>query len=86
MTLSPEKRRLLALKLQKRGIDASHLERQESGPRAVSRREVPRLSFAQRRLWVLDRLEPGNPFYNISAVAELDGPRNRSLSVQVIGI
>jgi len=72
--LTEDKRRLLARKLQKRGIDAQHLKGKESGPPAVRRREPPRLSFAQQRLWVLDRLEPGNPFYNISAVAELDGP------------
>jgi amino acid adenylation domain-containing protein len=72
--LSEEKRRLLALRLQQKGIDASHLERALDRPRAVLRRALPRLSFAQQRLWVLDRLEPGNPFYNINAVAELRGP------------
>ncbi|HKH48849.1 MAG TPA: amino acid adenylation domain-containing protein, partial [Thermoanaerobaculia bacterium] len=71
--LTEEKRLLLARKLQQRGIDAEHLEGKGSGLPAIRRRELPRLSFAQQRLWVLDRLEPGNPFYNISAVAELDG-------------
>ena len=32
------------------------------------------LSFAQQRLWFLDRLVPGNPFYNLSAVGRLRGP------------
>jgi amino acid adenylation domain-containing protein len=72
--LSEEKRRLLARRLQQKGIDARHLERASDGPRAVRRRPLPRLSFAQQRLWLLDRLEPGNPFYNINGAAALRGP------------
>ncbi len=33
-----------------------------------------RLSFAQERLWVLDRLEPGLSAYNISQAVRLEGP------------
>ncbi len=34
--------------------------------------DVP-LSFAQQRLWLLDRLAPGNPFYNLGGAARLRG-------------
>jgi amino acid adenylation domain-containing protein len=32
------------------------------------------LSFAQQRLWFLDRLHPGDPSYNVPAVLEIRGP------------
>lgn len=32
------------------------------------------LSFAQQRMWLMDRLMPGNPFYNLSIALRLSGP------------
>ena len=37
--------------------------------------ELP-LSFAQQRLWFIDRLEPGGPVYNFPAAVRLKGPLN----------
>jgi len=41
-------------------------------PRAP--REAPPLSFAQQRLWLVDRLEPGSPAYNMPFALRLRGP------------
>jgi amino acid adenylation domain-containing protein/non-ribosomal peptide synthase protein (TIGR01720 family) len=41
-------------------------------PRVPDGEERP-LSHAQRRLWFLTRMEPGNPFYNLPAAMLLDG-------------
>ncbi len=32
------------------------------------------LSFAQQRMWLMDQLMPGNPFYNLSIALRLAGP------------
>ena len=32
------------------------------------------LSFAQQRMWLMDQLMPGNPFYNLSIALRLTGP------------
>ncbi|MBJ6766235.1 non-ribosomal peptide synthetase, partial [Myxococcaceae bacterium JPH2] len=42
-------------------------------PRA-SRVESPPLSFAQQRLWFLERLSPGTAFYNLPIAVDLIGP------------
>ncbi|MFL6291648.1 MAG: condensation domain-containing protein, partial [Thermoanaerobaculia bacterium] len=44
-------------------IEASSVEPGQAGP----------LSFSQERLWVLDRMDPGNPAYNISVAVRLSG-------------
>src|SRR5437879_12221196 len=48
---------------------------QRVSTRETERRSFP-LSFAQQRLWVLDRLEPGNGVYNLAFAVRLDGARD----------
>jgi hypothetical protein len=37
------------------------------------------LSFAQQRLWLLDRLQPGNPAFNLSAAVRVTGQLDTSV-------
>ena len=37
------------------------------------------LSFSQRRLWILDQLEPGNPIYNLSGAFRIVGRLDEAL-------
>jgi amino acid adenylation domain-containing protein len=68
--LTPEKRRLLSLLLQEKGIT--------DAPQRISRRpeaEAPLpLSYAQQRLWFINQLQPNSPAYNIPAALRLSGP------------
>ncbi len=65
MSLDLKRRALLDKMLQEEGL-ASALPLHRI-PRRATDGPIP-LSFAQQRLWFLDQLVPGNPFYNISLV------------------
>jgi amino acid adenylation domain-containing protein len=68
--LSPAKRELLLRQLKKLKGEAP---RPVLRPRAERLADFP-LSYAQQRLWFLDQLEPGNPFYNLPGAVRLQGP------------
>lgn len=61
---------------------AASVEEARSGERGLTvppivpvPRDLPlALSFAQERLWLIDRLTPGNPSYNIPEVVRIRGP------------
>ena len=67
--LSPAKLALLQLKLKKMGSPASC---SQVIPRCAER-ESAQLSFAQQRLWILDRLEENSPLYNVPLAFRLSG-------------
>ncbi|WP_242039624.1 non-ribosomal peptide synthetase [Anabaena sphaerica] len=69
MDLSAEKLDLLALLLEEEDIEYTPV--QTILPRKNT--DKLELSFAQKRLWILNQLEPGNPFYNIPAAIKLKG-------------
>ncbi|WNM63149.1 non-ribosomal peptide synthetase [Candidatus Nitrospira neomarina] len=50
-----------------------------------ARSETLPLSFAQERLWFLDRFEPGSPFYNIPASMRILGSINKKALSSAIG-
>jgi amino acid adenylation domain-containing protein len=60
--LTPEQRKLLALRLKARRADAGDAPPAPEGEGG----EYP-LSFAQQRLWMLERLQPGGTAYNLPA-------------------
>jgi amino acid adenylation domain-containing protein len=67
--LSPEKRAALLEALRRestRGGEADAIPRLPAGAQAPA-------SFAQQRLWLLDRIEPGSPAYNLSLALGLHG-------------
>lgn len=79
--LSPEKRKLLERRLAREGLEAP--DRRAKGGRTIPRRaEGPGpwpLTYGQRRLWFIDRMNPGTPAYNIPFAGRLAGPLHAGL-------
>src|SRR5579872_1649587 len=70
-SLSPEQRALLARRLEAGGHAGAE---PPLLPRPRPGEPVP-VSLMQQRLWLLDQMEPGNPFYNLPLLCfEVDGP------------
>jgi amino acid adenylation domain-containing protein/non-ribosomal peptide synthase protein (TIGR01720 family) len=66
-SLSPAKRALfLRLQAEAKAPPAVGPARRDPG-------EPAPLSYGQERLWFLDQLEPGNPFYNVAIATRLSG-------------
>jgi hypothetical protein len=68
-SLSPEKRRLLALQLRQQGVDVTKLPIM---PQSMERRAFP-LSLPQQRLWFLEQWAPATPVYNLPRALRLTG-------------
>jgi FkbH-like protein/FkbM family methyltransferase len=68
--LTPQQRELLLRRAQRlaSGEDPEHIARRKDDSNMYP------LSFAQQRLWFLDRLNPGNPFYNVAFGTRITGP------------
>ena len=72
LDLSDKRQALLEALLREEGVAASKTERI---PPRTGDAEIP-LSFAQQRLWFLDKFAPGNTAYNIHDALSISGPLN----------
>src|SRR5690349_156158 len=79
--ISAEKLALLVLRAKKKRAEAPATGRI---PRRTGSGPAP-LSFAQQRLWVLDRLEPGSTAYNMPSPARLRGPLDAAALERALG-
>ncbi|HYN21157.1 MAG TPA: condensation domain-containing protein, partial [Thermoanaerobaculia bacterium] len=43
------------------------------------------LSFAQQRLWFVDRFEPGSPLYNVQVALHVEGPLGSAVLMRCLG-
>jgi amino acid adenylation domain-containing protein len=69
-----KKRDLIRLLLEQQGISLDA----KPGIQRRANRDVYPLSFAQQRLWFLDRFDSSTPAYNISVAVRLNGPLDLS--------
>ena len=84
--LSPERQALLVLQMKKKKAAEAAAVRAAAGiPRRPDPSSPVPLSFAQQRLWLLDRLEPGTKAYNIPAQARLHGQLDAAALELAIG-
>jgi amino acid adenylation domain-containing protein len=82
--MSDVSERVAALSPEERSALVMRLRRKPSTAETTAAREIPRrspgtdapLSFAQQRLWFLNRLEPDNDSYNLTFSYYLDGRLN----------
>src|SRR5688572_17590819 len=70
LNLSPEKKALLEQRL---GVRAHKRVKGPAIPRRPNQDSAP-LSFAQRQMWFIDQMTPGNPAYNVPHGYRLRGP------------
>ena len=77
--LNTEQLALLTFKLKKKKLSSRKPQTPPLVP--VSRDGHLPLSFAQQRLWFLDRLAPNNPFYNIPGTVRL----GQNLNLEALG-
>ncbi|HKH49831.1 MAG TPA: amino acid adenylation domain-containing protein, partial [Thermoanaerobaculia bacterium] len=69
-TLAAQAERIAALRAEGATVESQPIPRL---PRTSWPLTAP-LSFAQERLWLIDRLMPGSPAYNLAVALRLDGP------------
>ncbi|HEY0781118.1 MAG TPA: condensation domain-containing protein, partial [Thermoanaerobaculia bacterium] len=80
-SLSPEQRALFARKLAESGLGA---QTREIAPRPPGSDPVP-ASLAQQRLWLVDQVDPGDPFYNLPLIAfDIRGPLDVAALVRTL--
>ena len=63
-SLTPQQRALFARRLAEDGLSGDALEILPRFTAGAAGEPVP-ASLMQQRLWILDQMEPGNPFYNL---------------------
>jgi amino acid adenylation domain-containing protein len=81
--LSREQRALLFEQLRKRREQAAAPP--ETIPRRPPEPDPPPASFAQERLWLIDRLQPGLPTYNIPLALRIEGEARPAVLRAVLG-